>query len=117
VRPLNRIRSTDFLRTPQGIFLGNAGLFIAAVILFALSHPNLLFPRGVFAAGWVAYIPVFLLIGRCSLPASIGWGAAYGYLAYNLFGYWLSVFHPLGGVLVGCIELFWFSILFVLFML
>jgi apolipoprotein N-acyltransferase len=113
-RSSNRIRPPGFLHTPYGVFLGNAGLFAAAVILFALSHPNLLFPRGVFAAGWVAYIPVFLLIRRCSIPASIGWGAVYGYLAYNLFGYWLSVFHPLGGIIAGCIELFWFAVLFFL---
>jgi apolipoprotein N-acyltransferase len=101
----------------SGLLLGavtNAGLLVAAVAFFAISHPNALFPKGVAAAGWIAYIPVFLLVRRCSLPASVLWGAVYGYTAYNLFGYWLSVFHPLAGVIVGTLELFWFAALFFL---
>ncbi|MDR1470474.1 MAG: apolipoprotein N-acyltransferase [Spirochaetaceae bacterium] len=98
----------------RGGLLVNAGLLVCAVVLFAASHPNPLFPKGVAAAGWVAYIPVFLLIRRCSLPASLFWGAVYGYVAYNLFGYWLAVFHPLAGIIVGTLELFWFALLFFL---
>jgi apolipoprotein N-acyltransferase len=95
-------------------FLANAGLLVCAVLLFALSHPNPLFPKGVAAAGWVAYIPAFILVRRSSLPASLFWGAVYGYAAYNLFGYWLAVFHPLAGIIVGTLELFWFALLFFL---
>jgi apolipoprotein N-acyltransferase len=107
----NRARFSRF----SGLLFGagaHAGLLVAAVALFAVSHPNILFPRGVAAAGWFAYIPVFLLVRRCSLPASVLWGAVYGYGAYNLFGYWLAVFHPLAGVIVGTLELFWFAALF-----
>ena len=98
----------------RGGLLVNAVLLVSAVLIFAVSHPNPLFPKGIAAAGWVAYIPIFFLIRRCSLPASLLWGAAYGYAAYNLFGYWLAVFHPLAGIIVGSLELFWFAVLFFL---
>ena len=97
----------------EGILV-NTALLVSAVLLFTVSHPNPLFPQGVAAAGWVAYIPVLFLIKRCSLPASFFWGAVYGYAAYNLFGYWLAVFHPLAGIIVGTLELFWFTLLFFL---
>jgi apolipoprotein N-acyltransferase len=109
----NRARFSRF----SGLLLGaetNAGLLVAAAVFFALSHPNVLFPKGVAAAGWFAYVPVFILVRRCSLPASVLWGAVYGYTAYNLFGYWLAAFHPLAGVIVGTLELFWFAALFFL---
>jgi apolipoprotein N-acyltransferase len=108
------LHRTRFSRFP-GLLLGtgaNAGLLAVAVAFFVVSHPNVLFPKGVPAAGWVAYIPVFILVRRCSFPASVLWGAVYGYAAYNLFGYWLSVFHPLAGIIVGCLELVWFAALF-----
>ncbi|MDR2491450.1 MAG: apolipoprotein N-acyltransferase [Spirochaetaceae bacterium] len=89
-------------------------LFILAVGFFALSHPNILLPRGAAPAGWLAYLPVFLLIRRTTLVRSVFYGAAYGYAAYNLFGYWLAAFHPLAGIITGTLELFWFSLLFFL---
>lgn len=110
----NKGRFSQVSGTFRDGFLINAVLLASAVLLFAVSHPNPLFPKGVAAAGWVAYIPVFLLVRRCSLPASIFWGAVYGYAAYNLFGYWLAVFHPLAGIIVGTLELFWFALLFFL---
>jgi apolipoprotein N-acyltransferase len=62
--------------------------------------------------GWIAYIPVFWLIYRVNLGASVFWGALYGYAAYGLFNYWLSVFHPLAGLIVGIIYLVYFALLF-----
>ncbi|MEW6566500.1 MAG: apolipoprotein N-acyltransferase, partial [Spirochaetota bacterium] len=49
---------------------------------------------------------------RVSIGASVFWGALYGYAAYGLFNYWLSVFHPLAGLIVGIIYLTYFAILF-----
>jgi apolipoprotein N-acyltransferase len=83
-----------------------------ASILFALSFPNLIVPAGIPFLAWVSYIPVFFVISRISLRSSLFWGALYGYMAYGLFNYWLSVFHPLAGLIVGCIYLTYFAILF-----
>jgi len=85
---------------------------IIASILFAAAFPNLVFQNGLPLLAWVAYIPVFWVIRRTSFAHSFFWGAFYGYAAYGLFNYWLSVFHPLAGLIVGSIYLVYFTLLF-----
>ncbi|MDR1655649.1 MAG: apolipoprotein N-acyltransferase, partial [Treponema sp.] len=92
--------------------LVNLALMAAASLLFAASFPNLLVEKGVPLLAWVAYVPVFLLISRVGLGAAVLWGALYGYSAYGLFNYWLSVFHPLAGLIVGLIYLVYLALLF-----
>ena len=93
-------------------FLMNLAAVLLASILFAASFPNLLFENGVSVLAWVAYVPVFWLIRRVSMGAAIFWGALYGYAAYGLFNYWLSVFHPLAGLIVGTIYMVYLAVLF-----
>ncbi|QQO08388.1 apolipoprotein N-acyltransferase [Breznakiella homolactica] len=93
-------------------FLLHFCALIAGVVLFAASFPNLLFENGLPLLAWIAYIPIFWLINDVGIKASIFWGALYGYAAYGLFNYWLSVFHPLAGLIVGIIYLFYFAVLF-----
>jgi apolipoprotein N-acyltransferase len=52
------------------------------------------------------------VIKRAGPGASIFWGALYGYAAYGLFNYWLSVFHPLAGLIVDLIYLVFLALLF-----
>ena len=85
---------------------------IIASILFAASFPNLVFQNGLPLLAWVAYIPVFWVIRRSSFGLCFFWGAFYGYAAYGLFNYWLSVFHPLAGLIVGSIYLVYLALLF-----
>ncbi|MDR2403910.1 MAG: apolipoprotein N-acyltransferase [Spirochaetaceae bacterium] len=93
-------------------FLVNLTAILLASLLFAASFPNLLFERGLAVLAWFAYIPLFRVIRRSSIGASVFWGALYGYAAYGLFNYWLSVFHPLAGLIVGIIYLIYFALLF-----
>jgi apolipoprotein N-acyltransferase len=93
-------------------FLLCFGLVILGSLLFAGAHPNLLIADGIPLLGWIAFIPVFFLIYTVNLPASVFWGALYGYASYGLFNYWLSVFHPLAGLIVGSIYLVYFAVLF-----
>ncbi|MDR0623744.1 MAG: apolipoprotein N-acyltransferase [Treponema sp.] len=95
----------------KNIFI-NLGLILLGVLLFAGAFPNLLVEKGLPLFAWVAYIPVFILIRRISLGTSAIWGALYGYSAYGLFNYWLSVFHPLAGLIVGLIYLVYLAVLF-----
>jgi apolipoprotein N-acyltransferase len=88
------------------------GLVIMGALLFAGSHPNLLVSGGIPLFGWIAFIPVFYLICGTGTLALVFWGALYGYAAYGLFNYWLSVFHPLAGLIVGSIYLVYFAVLF-----
>lgn len=93
-------------------FIMNLAAVLLAAVLFAAAFPNLLFEDGLPLLAWVAYVPVFWLIRRVSLGASILWGAFYGYAAYGLFNYWLSVFHPLAGLIVGTIYMVYLAVLF-----
>ena len=92
--------------------LQNFGLVAAASLLFAASFPNLIFSNGLPILAWVAYVPVFWMVRRVSFVTSFFWGALYGYTAYGLFNYWLSVFHPLAGLIVGSIYLVYLALLF-----
>jgi apolipoprotein N-acyltransferase len=94
------------------IFFIHFGFVVLAALMFVLAFPNLLAEKGFPLLAWFAYIPVFLLIRRVNLAASVFWGALYGYVSYGLFNYWLSVFHPLAGLIVGCIYLAYLAILF-----
>jgi len=85
---------------------------IIASILFAASFPNLIFQNGFPLLAWIAYIPVFWVIRRSSFGLCFFWGAFYGYAAYGLFNYWLSVFHPLAGLIVGSIYLVYLALVF-----
>jgi apolipoprotein N-acyltransferase len=99
-------------RRGLGSVLIHFAAILVASLLFAASFPNLLFDKGLPLLAWVAYIPLFWVIRRTSLGASVFWGALYGYTAYGLFNYWLSVFHPLAGLIVGIIYLGYFAALF-----
>jgi len=90
----------------------NLAALVIAAFLFAASFPNLLFANGLPLLAWVAYVPVFWVVRRAGFGASLFWGAFYGYTAYGIFNYWLSVFHPLAGLIVGSIYLVSLAILF-----
>ncbi|MDR1107183.1 MAG: apolipoprotein N-acyltransferase [Treponema sp.] len=90
----------------------NAGLVILSAFLFAGSFPNPVVEKGLPLLAWIAYVPVFILIRGSSLPASVCWGALFGYTSYSLFNYWLGAFHPLAGVIVGLIYLVFLALLF-----
>jgi apolipoprotein N-acyltransferase len=93
-------------------FCVNLALTALSVLLFAGSFPNLLIEHGFPFCAWIAYAPIFLLLYRVSLGASVFWGALYGYTAYTLFNYWLTAFHPLAGLIVNGIYLAYNAALF-----
>jgi apolipoprotein N-acyltransferase len=95
-----------------GGLLVNLGATLAAAVLFAASFPNPAAAEGVPVLAWIALVPVFWVVNRVHIGATVFWGALYGYAAYGLFNYWLSVFHPLAGLIVGGIYLIYFALLF-----
>ncbi|AEH40203.1 apolipoprotein N-acyltransferase [Treponema paraluiscuniculi Cuniculi A] len=84
------MRIEEWCRSRLGEFL----LFVLAVSLFALSHPNPLLPRGCALLAYGALAPLFLLVRWASGFAVVFWGGAYGAFSYGAFSYWLFVFHP-----------------------
>jgi apolipoprotein N-acyltransferase len=93
-------------------FLIHLAVILLGALLFAASFPNLLTVNGIPFLGWIAFVPVFWVVHRVSPAASVFFGALYGFSAYGLFNYWLSVFHPLAGLIVGFIYLCYFAVLF-----
>jgi len=93
-------------------FFINLGLTLLSALLFAGSFPNLLIENGIPFLAWIAYAPIFVLLQRVSLGASVFWGALYGYAAYSLFNYWLTTFHPLAGLIVNSVYLVYNAALF-----
>jgi len=93
-------------------FFANLGLVALAALLFAASFPNPVIENGVPLLAWVAYVPIFALLYRVSLGASVLWGALYGYSAYLLFNYWLAAFHPLAGIIVHGVYMAYMAGLF-----
>jgi apolipoprotein N-acyltransferase len=93
-------------------FFINLGLVALSILLFAGSFPNLLVENGIPFLAWIAYAPIFVLLNRVSLGASVFWGALFGYSAYGLFNYWLTAFHPLAGLIVNGVYLVYNAALF-----
>ena len=94
-------------------FLKNLALVFTAAVLFAASHPNPVVTNGLPLLAWIAYVPIFFLVRNVGFGAAALWGALYGYMAYGLFNYWLTVFHPLAGIIVGVIYSIFIAVLFV----
>ena len=88
------------------------GLVVLAALLFAGSFPNPVIENGFSLFAWFAYIPIFVLIHRANIGACAAWGAIYAYAAYGLFNYWLSVFHPLAGIIVYGIYMVYLAVVF-----
>ena len=93
------------------LFLCSLAATAGAAVLFAASFPNILAAEGIPFLAWIALAPLFWVIQQTSMAGAVFWGALYGYAAYGLFNYWLSLFHPLAGLIVGLIYLGYFALL------
>jgi apolipoprotein N-acyltransferase len=98
--------------SPARRFFANLGLAVLGMALFTLSFPNPLVEKGIPLLAWFAWAPVFLLVNRVSLPASVFWGALYGYGAYSLFNYWMGAFHPMAGLIINTIYTVYLGLTF-----
>ena len=87
-------------------------LLLSGIVLFALSFPSFLFQWGIAPLAWLSLIPVTILIRRQPLWTMPLWGAAYGYLTYALFNFWLANFNPVSFLVVPVVYAAWFFLLF-----
>lgn len=104
-----KTRNTDVRATAsrRASFLANVALLALSAVFFALPQPNLLSLKGFPLMGYVAFVPLFVLVRRVSFRASFIWGALYGLLSYCLFTYWLAVFHPVAMYVIGMLYFFY----------
>jgi apolipoprotein N-acyltransferase len=88
------------------------GLLALSSVLFALSFPNFISVWGWFPLGFIALLPVFIVIHRAGFFRVFLYGIFYGYASYALFNFWLLKFHPLALIIVPTIYGFYFLLLF-----
>ncbi len=102
----------QIFRTKQ--WFGDLLLLLGGALLFSLSFPNFISPRGFSFLAWFALIPVFYLIHKRGFLKTAFYGALYGYFAYTLLNFWLAEFNPTSFVVVPMIYavyfLFWFPL-------
>lgn len=96
-------------------FLLNIGLLAAGIVLFSLSFPSFISDKGWGFLGFIALVPVFLLVKRVKIWQSPIWGFAYGYLTYTVFNFWLKTFDPISFVIVPIIYGTYFLLFFPVF--
>jgi hypothetical protein len=99
-------------RSPFVLFLSQIGLLALSSVLFALSFPSFLSVWGWFPLAFVSIAPVFIAVHRSSFKGSFFYGALYGFVAYSLFNYWASTFHPFAIYIIASIYAFYFFLLF-----
>ncbi|MBN1410025.1 MAG: apolipoprotein N-acyltransferase [Spirochaetales bacterium] len=106
--PFNRESIKNFfIRTGWELLL-----LAGATLVFALSFPNFLVKEGLFPLGFIALVPVFILVHKAHWGKIWLYGILYGFLAYSLFNYWLLLFHPLAIFIVPSIYAFYFMLMF-----
>lgn len=89
-------------------------LLLLALILGLLCQPSVLFTNGLPFLAWAAYIPLFLLIDRISLPFSFIYGFIYGFIFYFCLCWWFSSFGIIALVFVAFLYAFYYGALFFL---
>ncbi|MFN2312206.1 MAG: hypothetical protein ABR590_09145, partial [Spirochaetia bacterium] len=87
-------------------------LIVAAALLFSAAFPNPVNHYGFGFLGFVAILPLPLLVRRASWRMIAPYGFVYGFLTYSLFNYWLLNFHPLAIFIVPVIYAVYFTALF-----
>ncbi len=88
------------------------GLIAAAAVLFSAAFPNPVNQHGFGFLGFIALLPLPLIVRRASWRVIAPYGFVYGFLTYSLFNYWLLNFHPLAIFIVPVIYAVYFTALF-----
>ncbi|MDR0538907.1 MAG: apolipoprotein N-acyltransferase, partial [Spirochaetaceae bacterium] len=94
-------------------FLFQLSLAVLATLLHALAFPNPLLANGLWPAGFIAYLPLFMLVRTAHWRYCAVTGAAYGFLSTVFFNYWLAGFHPLALPLAASIKLVYNAFFFI----
>jgi len=99
-------------KTTVNKVLQELGLLISGALLFALAFPSFTSENGYAPLAFIALIPVFVVVHRCSWKVVAVYGLLYGFGSYALFNFWLSTFHPLAILIVPTIYAVYFFIVF-----
>ncbi len=86
------------------------GLLVLSAFLFAFSFPSGISTWGLFPLGFIALIPLFIVVHRSGWIGIFLYGLFYGVLSYAIFNFWLLRFHPLAIFIVPVIYAVYFLI-------
>lgn len=79
------------------------GLLALSALLFGLSFPSFISFSGWGFLGFLALVPLFVVIRRVGWLKIFLYAPFYGWASYAIFNYWLSTFHPLAIMIVPTI--------------
>ena len=79
------------------------GLLALAALLFGLSFPSFISFSGWGFLGFIALVPLFVVIRRVGWLKIFLYAPVFGWASYAVFNYWLSTFHPLAIMIVPTI--------------
>ena len=92
------------------ILIDLALLFLSA-FLFAFSFPSGISTWGLFPLGFIALVPLFILVHRSNWISIFIYGLLFGFASYSIFNFWLVRFHPLAIFIVPTIYALFFLLL------
>jgi apolipoprotein N-acyltransferase len=79
------------------------GLLTLSALLFGLSFPSFISFSGWGFLGFIALVPLFIVIRRAGWLKIFLYAPVFGWGSYAVFNYWLSTFHPLAIMIVPTI--------------
>ena len=94
--------------------LENFSLLLLGIILFAIPHPTFVFEEGFPLFSYFSFIPIFILIKRCSWKSVWLYGFLYGVGGYAFLTSWLATFNPAAMPVISLMYGLYLSIAFVL---
>ncbi|WP_053228426.1 apolipoprotein N-acyltransferase [Spirochaeta cellobiosiphila] len=100
------------LKRAVSLILVEVALLSLSALLFALSFPSFLSLEGWGFLGFFALIPLVPVIKRSGWIKAFLYGPLYALITYSIFNYWLTNFHPVAGLVVNVIYMFYFFFLF-----
>lgn len=97
------ISAVNASRPPVLNAFAELGLLALSVILFSLTFPNLINTWGFGPLGYVAILPMLVVINRTTWPRVFFYGILTGFVTYLVFNYWLGAYHPMAVLIVPVI--------------
>ena len=94
--------------------LENFSLLLLGIILFAIPHPTFVFEKGFPLFSYFSFVPIFILIKRCSWKSVWLYGFLYGLGGYAFLTSWLATFNPAAMPVISIMYGLYLSIAFVL---
>lgn len=89
--------------------------FLFSIAIFFFSFPNPIFNNGLGFLAWLLLVPLIFLIDSLPLKWTYPVGFVWGYVAWTVYAYWLSSFHPMAGFVGAFVKAVPMGFVFLIF--